>query len=124
MTQAVLVIQALAYAQIVVLSQVLACKATLGYEDLYNLRVHKFNGTAVCSLAHLAQLATACADKYMRFDLDHSVRAHPQCACWSIACSPGESNHIHSCKLRSQDDSDHLPHRAGASFDANLMLAD
>ncbi|KAK9842610.1 hypothetical protein WJX84_004330 [Apatococcus fuscideae] len=58
--------------QIVVLSQVLACNTTLGYEDLYNLRVHKFNGTAVRSLAHLAHLATACTDKYMRFDLDHS----------------------------------------------------
>ena len=59
--------------QVLVLSQVLACNATLGYEDLYNMRVHKFNGTALKSLQHLAQLSTACTDKYMRFDLDHSV---------------------------------------------------
>ncbi len=61
--------------QVVVLSQVLACNATLGYEDLYNMRVQKFNGTSLQSLQHLAQLSTACAEKYMRFDLDHSVSA-------------------------------------------------
>ena len=78
---AVSLMEVILQSQIVVLSQVLACNATLGYEDLYNLRIHKFNGTAVCSLAHLAELATDCKDKYMRFDLDHSVRASLWLAC-------------------------------------------
>ena len=33
-----------ARAQVVILSQVLACDATLGYEDLFNTQVLKFNG--------------------------------------------------------------------------------
>lgn len=55
-------------------SQVLACDATLGYEDTYNVQLRKFNGQAVVNLRHLIQLITDCDSPYMRFDLDHDVR--------------------------------------------------
>lgn len=61
-------------AQVVVLSQVLACDATLGYEELYNVQVLRFNGEPVRNLRHLAQLCLACAAPFMRFDLDYDVR--------------------------------------------------
>ncbi|KAK9813853.1 hypothetical protein WJX73_001994 [Symbiochloris irregularis] len=57
--------------QVVVLSQVLACDATLGYEDLYDLQLQSFNGTAVRNLRHLAGLVRQCEEPHMRFDLDH-----------------------------------------------------
>ncbi len=60
--------------QVVILSQVLACDATLGYEDLFNTQVLKFNGTPVRNLKHLAQLTSACTDPFMRFDLEYNVR--------------------------------------------------
>ena len=63
--------------QVVILSQVLACDATLGYEDLFNTQVLRFNGAPVRNLRHLAQLTTACAEPYMRFDLDYNVRPCP-----------------------------------------------
>ncbi|KAL0022757.1 hypothetical protein WJX77_012242 [Trebouxia sp. C0004] len=55
--------------QVVVLSQVLACDATLGYEDYCNVQVLKFNSTPVRNLRHLIQLVATCPDPYMRFDL-------------------------------------------------------
>ena len=61
-------------AQVVVLSQVLACDATLGYEELYNVQVLRFNGEPVRNLRHLAQLCLACDAPFMRFDLDYDVR--------------------------------------------------
>lgn len=76
--------------QVVILSQVLACDATLGYDDLFNVRVRSFNGTAVRNLAHLAAMVEAAvgaavdaADsdsdtspssspaRFLRFDLDY-----------------------------------------------------
>ena len=56
------------------LSQVLACDATLGYEELYNVQVLRFNGEPVRNLRHLAQLCLACDAPFMRFDLDYDVR--------------------------------------------------
>lgn len=61
-------------AQVVVLSQVLACDATLGYEELYNVQVLRCNGEPVRNLRHLARLCLACAAPFMRFDLDYDVR--------------------------------------------------
>lgn len=58
----------------VILSQVLACDATLGYEDLFNTQVLKFNGTPVRNLRHLAQLTSTCTEPFMRFDLEYNVR--------------------------------------------------
>ena len=37
--------------QVVILSQVLACDATLGYEDLFNTQVLKFNGEPLLCLS-------------------------------------------------------------------------
>ncbi|KAK9908877.1 hypothetical protein WJX75_004161 [Coccomyxa subellipsoidea] len=58
--------------EVVILSQVLACDATLGYEDLFNTQVLKFNETPVRNLRHLAQLTSACTQPFMRFDLEYN----------------------------------------------------
>lgn len=58
--------------QVVVLNQVLACEATLGYEDQHNLQVLRFNGAEVRNLRHLAEMAAACTEPYMRFDLEYN----------------------------------------------------
>ena len=60
--------------QVVVLAQVLACDATLGYDDLYNVRLRAFNGTPVRNLAHLAALveaAVAVGGGFLRWDLEY-----------------------------------------------------
>eukprot|EP00884_Botryococcus_braunii_P000841 jgi/Botrbrau1/10758/Bobra.180_2s0023.1 len=57
--------------QVVILSQVLACDATLGYEELYNIRLKKFNDVAVKNLRHLVELVQDCKDTFMRYDLDY-----------------------------------------------------
>ena len=46
-------------AQVVVLTQVLAHRSNLGYEQLSNLHLHSFNGVPVTSLAHLDTLIRA-----------------------------------------------------------------
>ncbi|GAB4817615.1 hypothetical protein N2152v2_004661 [Parachlorella kessleri] len=56
---------------VVVVSQVLACDATIGYEDWSNVQVHSFNGTPVRNLRHLAEMVLACKEPYMRFDVDY-----------------------------------------------------
>ena len=66
--------------QVVILSQVLACDATLGYEDYCNVQVFRFNGTLVNNLKHLIELVSACKGEYMRFDLAYQVRGI-FCAC-------------------------------------------
>ena len=68
--------------QAVILSQVLACEATLGYEDYSNLHVIKFNGQPVRNLEHLARMVFDCKDKYMRFDLDYQVRKMLPVVAW------------------------------------------
>lgn len=60
--------------QVVILSQVLACDATLGYEDYCNVQLLMFNGFPVKNLRHLIELVSDCADEYMRFDLAYKVR--------------------------------------------------
>eukprot|EP00879_Flechtneria_rotunda_P023379 GHRR01024729.1.p1 GENE.GHRR01024729.1~~GHRR01024729.1.p1 ORF type:complete len:243 (+),score=69.46 GHRR01024729.1:202-930(+) len=57
--------------QVVVLGQVLADEATLGYEDICNVQVVLFNGTPVLNLQHLAQLVTSCQEDHLRFDLEY-----------------------------------------------------
>ena len=59
--------------QVVVLSQVLACDATLGFEDLYDMRMLRFNSVPVRNLRHLATLVKSCDQPFMRFDLDHEA---------------------------------------------------
>ena len=58
--------------ELVVLSQVLACDATLGYEDIYNVQLLRFNGEEVKNLKSLASMVLACKDKYCRFDLEYN----------------------------------------------------
>eukprot|EP00775_Hariotina_reticulata_P011314 gene11314-11464_t len=43
--------------QVVVLGQVLADEATLGYEDFTNVQLLRFNGTKVLNLQHLAEMS-------------------------------------------------------------------
>lgn len=73
-------------AQIVVLSQVLACDATLGYEEMHNTKVLRFNGTKIRNLAHLAELTTTCTQPFMRFDLDLDVRAPHTAVAQNLFC--------------------------------------
>jgi hypothetical protein len=59
--------------QVVVLSSVLACDATMGYESTLGIRdspVTAFNGQRVHNLAQLARLVQASREEYMRFDLE------------------------------------------------------
>ncbi len=76
--------------ELVVLSQVLACDATLGYEDLNNIRVKKFNGEPVQNLRHLAEMVYNCSEKFLRFDLEYHVRwwrfLH---SFWGLCCIKG-----------------------------------
>jgi len=58
--------------ELVVLSQVLACDATLGYEDIYNVQLLRFNGTPVVNLRHLAEMVAGCRVPYCRFDLEYN----------------------------------------------------
>ena len=78
-------------AQIVVLSQVLACDATLGYEEIHNTQVLRFNGTKIRNLAHLAELTTTCDQPFMRFDLDLDVRPTPLDQVPRIRCHASHS---------------------------------
>ena len=58
----------------VLLSQVLACDAALGYEELFNIQVHKFNGVSVKNLRHLVSLVDDSTEPFLRFDLEYDVR--------------------------------------------------
>ena len=59
--------------ELVVLSQVLAADINIGYEDVVNTAVDKFNGVKVRNLRHLVQLVEACQDEYLRFELDYNT---------------------------------------------------
>lgn len=62
--------------EIVVLSNVLACEATRGYEgsSMRDSAVLAFNGVSINNLAHLAHLVSSAlkSEKYLRFDLENS----------------------------------------------------
>lgn len=58
--------------EVVVLSNILACAATVGYDSTTGLRdseVLSFNGQQITSLVQLAKAVTACEEDYMRFDM-------------------------------------------------------
>mmetsp|Transcript_74299 Transcript_74299/g.177029 ORF Transcript_74299/g.177029 Transcript_74299/m.177029 type:complete len:565 (+) Transcript_74299:59-1753(+) len=55
--------------QVVLLSDVLACEFTRGYEDRRRLQVQKFNGERVRSLAHLASIVDADESPFLCFEL-------------------------------------------------------
>ena len=59
--------------QVVILSGVLACAATTGYDSAQGLQdspVVAFNGSPIRSLPHLSQLLAACSDPFLRFTLE------------------------------------------------------
>lgn len=59
--------------EVVILSGVLACAATTGYDSAQGLQdspVVAFNGSPIRSLPHLAQLLAACEDPFLRFTLE------------------------------------------------------
>lgn len=56
--------------QIVILSQVLANEANIGYEDMGNEQVLKLNGTRIKNIHHLAHLVDSCNDKYLVFEFE------------------------------------------------------
>ncbi|KAK1357019.1 protease Do-like 2, chloroplastic [Heracleum sosnowskyi] len=56
--------------QIVVLSQVLANEVNIGYEDMSNEQVLKFNGTRIKNIHHLTHLVDSCKDKYLVFEFE------------------------------------------------------
>ncbi|CAI0446088.1 unnamed protein product [Linum tenue] len=56
--------------QIVILSQVLANEVNIGYEDMGNQQVLKFNGTSIRNIHHLAHLIDSCTGKYMVFEFE------------------------------------------------------
>ena len=54
------------------LSQVLACDATVGFEDVTNEQVIKFNGQPVKNLMQLVRMIQAAeGEEFLVFDLDH-----------------------------------------------------
>ncbi|XP_013636728.1 protease Do-like 2, chloroplastic isoform X3 [Brassica napus] len=61
--------------QIVILSQVLANEVNIGYEDMNNQQVLKFNGTHIRNIHHLAHLIDMCNDKYLVFEFEDNYVA-------------------------------------------------
>ncbi|XP_043711779.1 protease Do-like 2, chloroplastic isoform X2 [Telopea speciosissima] len=61
--------------QIVILSQVLANEVNIGYEDMDNQQVLKFNGTPIKNIRHLAYLVDSCKDKYLVFEFEDNFLA-------------------------------------------------
>ncbi|XP_044494066.1 protease Do-like 2, chloroplastic [Mangifera indica] len=61
--------------QIVILSQVLANEVNIGYEDMSNQQVLKFNGTRIKNIHHLAHLVDSCKDKYLVFEFEENYLA-------------------------------------------------
>eukprot|EP00892_Ulva_mutabilis_P000486 jgi/Ulvmu1/10438/UM062_0035.1 len=58
--------------QVVLLSQVLACDATVGYEDVANVQVMKFNGQKVQNLQQLVDMIEAASEsRFFVFEMDH-----------------------------------------------------
>ncbi|KAG6515215.1 hypothetical protein ZIOFF_025600 [Zingiber officinale] len=61
--------------EIVILSQVLANEVNIGYEDMGNQQVVKFNGTPIKNIRHLAHLVDSCKDKYLIFEFEDNFLA-------------------------------------------------
>jgi S1-C subfamily serine protease len=56
--------------QIVILSQVLANEVNIGYEDMCNEQVLKFNGIRIRNIHHLTHLIDSCTNKYLVFEFE------------------------------------------------------
>ncbi|CAL5357572.1 unnamed protein product [Camellia sinensis] len=61
--------------QILILSQVLANEVNIGYEDMGNQQVLKFNGTKIKNIHHLAHLVDSCTHKYLVFEFEDNYLA-------------------------------------------------
>lgn len=61
--------------QIVIVSQVLANEVNIGYEDMCNEQVLKFNGVRIKNIHHLAHLVDSCKDKYLVFEFEDNYLA-------------------------------------------------
>ncbi|KAG2693536.1 hypothetical protein I3760_08G101500 [Carya illinoinensis] len=61
--------------RIVILSQVLANEANIGYEDMSNQQVLKFNGTRIKNIHHLAHLIDSCKDQDLVFEFEDNYIA-------------------------------------------------
>ncbi|XP_021279605.1 protease Do-like 2, chloroplastic isoform X2 [Herrania umbratica] len=61
--------------QIVILSQILANEVNIGYEDMGNQQVLKFNGIRIKNIHHLAHLVACCKDKYLVFEFEDNYLA-------------------------------------------------
>jgi len=55
--------------QVVILSQVLASSINIGYHEISNLKVDKFNGIEIRNMFHLKQLIDESTQEFNRFDL-------------------------------------------------------
>jgi len=55
--------------EVLVLTQVLASKVTIGYTDLEHETLESFNGIKVHNLKHLSDLVESCEEQYLRFKL-------------------------------------------------------
>jgi hypothetical protein len=51
--------------------QVLVADINIGYEDIVNTQVLRFNGTPVKNLKHLAAMVEAATTPFLRFDLEY-----------------------------------------------------
>ena len=54
------------------MSQVMACDACIGYEDIINTQVKSFNGTRIMNLQQLAELVDRCAEEFFEFELEYN----------------------------------------------------
>ncbi|XP_062106799.1 protease Do-like 9 [Humulus lupulus] len=57
--------------QVVVVSQVLVADINIGYEDIVNTQILKFNGKPVRNLKTLANMVESCKDEYLKFELEY-----------------------------------------------------
>ncbi|KMZ72977.1 Protease Do-like 2, chloroplastic [Zostera marina] len=61
--------------QIVILSQVLSNEVNIGYEEMANQQVLKFNDIPIRNIHHLASMVDSCKDKYLKFEFEDNFIA-------------------------------------------------
>lgn len=99
--------------QVVVLSSILACEFTQGYEVHRLQQLKRCNGQAVRSLAHLASLVSSCTEEFLRFDLaDEQVLALRRGGIAEATAAVAKLNHI--------AETQNLVHRPSPEISAKL----
>jgi hypothetical protein len=106
---------------VVVVSQVLACEATLGYEDVFNTQVRAFNGAPVRNLRHLAELVLACTETFMTFELEYHELIVLDAA--TAAAATAEVLGVHSIPAMASRDMGDLLAGAGGAWAAAGLAA-